>query len=190
MDNRVSSSFAILAGVLLTIASPPIVAKNPWVDLFNALGSQLTVLKALAAVMLVFGTLGGITICLGGYLSFKNHLRSGKELIGLGTGVGLADLLLRLAQAGNIDPREWFGWGGLVLAVLAGRHIHGPDASYAGEIRQLFAGFRARFSKKDPKKLRRRRSRRVRARRTRVSTGQDYLGRNKKREGKGAGEED
>jgi len=189
VDNRISSSFAILAGVLLTIASPPIVVKNPWVDLFNALGSQLTVLKVLAAVMLVFGTLGGITIILGGYLSFKNHLRSGKELIGLGTGVGLADLLL-LAQTGTVDPREWFGWGGLVLAVLAGRHIHGPDASYAGEIRKLLAGLRARFSKKDPKKLQRRRTRRVRARRTQVSTGQDYLGRNKKREGKGAGEED
>lgn len=89
-----------------------------------------------------------------------------------------------------MTPVNGSGGGGLVLAVLAGRHIRGPDASYAGEIRKLLAGFRTRFSKKDPKKVRRRRSRRVMARRTRVSTGQDDLGRNKKREGKGAGEED
>jgi hypothetical protein len=189
VDNRISSAFAIVAGVLLTIASPPIVAQNPWVNLFDALGSQLTVLKAIAAVMLVLGTLGGLTICLGGYLCFKNHLRTGKELIGIGTGVGLADLLL-LAQTGAIGAREWFGWGGLVLAVLAGRHIHGPEASYVGEIRRLFTGLRARLSGKDPKKLQRKHSRRAKVRRTRLSTGQDDLGRNKKREGQGPGEQD
>lgn len=177
-----------MAGVLLTIATPPIVAENPWVGLFNTLGDQLTALKVIAGIMLVLGSLGGITICLGGILCFKNHLRSGKELVGLGTGVGLADLLL-LAQTKGLGPQEWTGWSGLVLAILAGRHLHGPDASYAGELRKLLASLRTRLSGKNQKKIRRKYSRRLRARRSRISTGHDDLVRNKKREGKAAGEE-
>ena len=130
---------------------------------------------------------GGATICAGGILCFKNHLRSGKELIGLGTGVGLADMLL-LAYSGTFRPPEWLGWGGLALAVLAGRHIHGPEASYAGEIRKLFVALRTRFHRKNRKQVRRRRSRRRRgrqaqqAKQARASTGQYDLSRDKKGE--------
>jgi len=100
-------------------------------------------------------------------LSLKNHLRSGKELIGLGTGVGVADLILVL-NSGQFGPLEWIGWGSLVLAVLAARHIHGPEASYAGEIRRLLEALRTRL-KKNQKRARRRQ---YKARQARASVGQ------------------
>ncbi|HEY5620218.1 MAG TPA: hypothetical protein VIK88_01015, partial [Candidatus Bathyarchaeia archaeon] len=142
---------------------------------------------ALAYLMSILVQFGGATICAGGMLCLKNHLRSGKELIGLGTGVGLADLLL-LAHSGTFGPPEWLGWGGLVLTVLAGRHIHGPESSYAGEIRKLLLALRTRLHRKNRKQVRRRRSRRLRgrqaqqAKQARPSTGQYDLSRDKKSE--------
>ncbi len=109
----------------------------------------------------------------------KRHLRSGKELIGIGTGVGLADLLL-LAHSGTFGPLEWLGWGGLVLAILAGRHVHGPEASYAGEIRRLVVALRTRLKRQ--RKQAQKRSRRLRARRAKQLTGQHNFGRDKEGE--------
>lgn len=184
VDNRISSSLAIVAGVLLAIAHPPLVqTTNAWTNLFVELSrGGLTVFAVLAFIMSVLVQFVGITICLGGVLSFKSHLRSGKELIGLATGVGLADLLL-LAQGGSFGPSEWVGWTGLVLAVLAGRHLHGPEASYAGEVRKLLGALRARLVRKNVKKrVRKRHSRSLRARRVRPSTVEYDVGSNKKGE--------
>ncbi len=173
-----------MAGVLLTIARNPLGhATNPWKELFDTLSnSGQPFFGALAGFMYVLATFGGATISLGGVLSFKNHVRSGKELVGLGTGVGLADLLL-IAHSGTFGPAEWLGWGGLFLSVLAGRHLHGPEASYAGEIRRMLTALRGRIYKRSRKQARRRRSRRLQARRHEPLSGEYDLGGNKKGEG-------
>ncbi len=170
---------------MLSVARPAFVQPtNAWQDLFNQLKSNsgLSFFAVLAGIMWVLTQFGGLTIGLGGVLSLKNHLRSGKELIGLGTGVGLADLLL-LAHSGTIGPYEWVGWSGLVLSVLAGRHIHGPEASYAGELRRLITTLRARLAGKNARKaVRRRHSRSLRAKRIRSSTAEYDVRNNKKRQ--------
>ena len=173
-----------MAGVFLTIARNPIrQTSNAWADLFTTLrDSGQPIFGALALFMSVLVIFGGATICIGGLLSFKGHLRSGKELIGLGTGVGLADLLL-LAHSGTFGPPEWLGWGGLFLAVLAGRHIHGPEASYAGELRRMIGTLRARIMKRNRKEAKRRRSRRIRVRQAGALSREYDLSRNKKGEG-------
>lgn len=183
----------MIGGAILTITRPillrllPAQATNAWANLFSELSSngQLTIFSVLAYVMSILVQFSGITIMIGGLLCYKNHLRSGKELVGLGTTVGLADLLLLVPSlaSGQLGPPLWFAWGGLVCSVFADRHIHGPQASYAGEVRKLLAGLRARLVKKNvKKKVRRRRSRSLRAKRVKPSTVEYEVGSDKKGE--------
>jgi len=181
----------MVGGIMLTItrqavqALLPAQATNGWTNLFNVLspGGQLTVFGVLALAISYLVQFSGVTIFIGGLLSFKNHVRSGKELVGLGTTVGLADLLLLVpALASNQQgPPLWFAWLGLLFSVFADRHIKGPQASYAGEVRKLLTALKGRFNPHVRKRhLRRRRARRIRARRTNPSTGQYNVSRDKK----------
>lgn len=193
IDNRYSSTLAMIGGAILTITRPillrllPAQVTNAWADLFRALSSngQLTVFGVLAYIMSILVQFSGITIFIGGLLCHKNHLRSGKELVGLGTTVGLADLLLLVPSLASdiLGPPLWVAWFGLACSVFADRHIHGPQASYAGEVRRLLGALRARLARKNVKKrLRKRRSRGIRARRVRPSTVEYEVGGNKKGE--------
>jgi hypothetical protein len=148
---------------------------NGWATLFGSLssGGQLTVFSFLANVMSILVQFSGPTIFLGGLLSFREHIRSGKELVSLGTTVGFADLLLLLpALASNqFGPPLWIAWCGLLFSVFASRHIKGPQSSYAGEVRKLLINLRIRLNSKDNKRrLARRRSRRARVRKEAQST--------------------
>lgn len=183
----------MIGGAILTITRPilqrllPSQVTNAWADLFKALSSngQLTVFSVLAYIMSILVQFSGGTIFIGGLLCLRNHLRSGKELVGLGTTVGFADLLLLAPSlvSDTLGPPLWFAWFGLACSVFADRHIRGPQASYAGEVRKLLGALRARLSRKNEKKrLRRRRSRAIRARRVRPSTVEYEVGGNKKGE--------
>ncbi len=180
----------MVGGTILTITRPvllrllPNQATNGWATLFNTLSpnGQITVFSVLAGIMSILVQFSGITIFIGGFLCYRNHLRSGKELVGLGTTVGLADLLLLIPSLGSdtFGPPLWVAWCGLACSVFADRHIRGPQASYAGEVKRLLAALRARFVKKNVKKrLRRRRARSLRAKRVRPSTVQYEVGGNK-----------
>ncbi len=59
-------------------------------------------------------------------------------------------------------PPLWFAWAGLAFSVFADRHIRGPRASYAGEVRKLLVALRTRVKSKARKKQLRRRRRRIR----------------------------
>ncbi len=148
------------------IAVLPAQATNGWATLFQELspGGQVTVFSILAGTMSILVQFSGITIFIGGILCFKGHVRSGKELVGLGTTVGFADLLLLIpALASNQQgPPLWFAWAGLAFSVFADRHIRGPRASYAGEVRKLLVALRTRVKSKARKKQLRRRRRRIR----------------------------
>jgi len=148
------------------IAVLPAQATNGWATLFQELspGGQVTVFSILAGTMSILVQFSGITIFIGGILCFKGHVRSGKELVGLGTTVGFADLLLLIpALASNQQgPPLWFAWAGLAFSVFADRHIRGPRASYAGEVRKLLVALRTRVKSKARKKQLRRRRRRFR----------------------------
>ncbi len=174
IDNRYSSALAMVAGVILTLTRPvlsnlvPGQASNPWLALFTSLSSNgLTVFSVLAGILAILVQIGGVTIFLGGLLCYANHLRSGKELVGLGTTFGLVDLVISVPSlaSGSLGPPLWIAWVGLFCAVFADRHIKGPKDSYAGEVRKLFTSLRSRMSRERvSKKKRERQARRSRAR--------------------------
>ena len=174
IDNRYSSALAMAAGVILTVTRPvlsnlvPGQASNPWLSLFTSLSSNgLTVFSVLAGILAVLVQIGGVTIFVGGLLCYANHLRIGKELVGLGTTFGLVDLVVSAPSlaSGNLGPPLWVAWVGLFCAVFADRHIKGPKDSYAGEVRKLLVSLRSRISRERvSKKKRERQAKRVRAR--------------------------
>jgi hypothetical protein len=173
IDNRYSSSLAMVAGVILTVTRPvlsnlvPGNASNPWLGLFTSLSSNgLTVFSVLAGFLAILVQVGGVTIFLGGLLCYANHLRSGKELVGIGTTFGLVDLLSSIPSlaSDSYGPPLWIAWIGLFFAVFADRHIKGPKDSYAGEVRKLLVSLRTRIGReKVAKKKRERQARRARA---------------------------
>ena len=164
----------MVAGIILTLTRPvlsnlvPGTASNPWLGLFTSLSSNgLTVFSVLAGILAILVQIGGVTISLGGLLCYANHLRSGKELVGIGTTFGLVDLLTSIPSlaSGSYGPPLWIAWVGLFCAVFADRHIKGPKDSYAGEVRKLLVSLRSRMSRERvSKKKRERQARRVRAR--------------------------
>jgi hypothetical protein len=164
----------MIAGIILTLTRPVLAnlvpgnASNPWLGLFTSLSSNgLTVFSVLAGTLAILVQIGGVTIFLGGLLCYANHLRSGKELVGLGTTFGLVDLLTSIPSlaSGSYGPPLWIAWVGLFCAVFADRHIKGPKDSYAGEVRKLLVSLRSRMSRERvSKKKRERQARRARAR--------------------------
>jgi hypothetical protein len=174
LDNRYSSALAMIAGIMITttrLLLPrfyPSQTVNGWAVLFNQLSTAgLRPFAFLAGALSLLVQFGGVSIFIGGLLCVKNHLRSGKELVSIGTTFGFADLLLALPSLTTSESGPIYlavaGWAGLLFAVLASRHIKGPRRTYAGEVRWFMSSLGRRFSRDDE----RRRERRVRRRRAR-----------------------
>ena len=175
IDNRYSSSLAMIAGVMITVtrlAIPqfyPNQATNGWASLFNDLSSGgFSIFALLAGIVSLLVQFGGISIFIGGVLCLRRHLRSGKELVGIGTTFGFADLLLAIPSLASSSAGpiyfEVVAWMGLLFAVFASRHIKGPRGTYAGEVRKLVTGLRRRLVRQEARRRRERRARRRRAR--------------------------
>lgn len=145
----------MLAGILLTYGQCDFCSKsgNAWADLFSSLSEHqgITFAVIFAFVMLYLVQFSGVTMFVGGLLSYKSHIRSGKELVGLGTGVGLADLLLRFSTGSLAVYGSSATLAGLIIAVFASRHIHGPHATYAEEVHKLFLGLKKRILREETK---------------------------------------
>ncbi|HZD12643.1 MAG TPA: hypothetical protein VE177_03900 [Candidatus Binatus sp.] len=145
---------SMLAGVLLTLGRYT-QSENAWSNLFAHLsGSNATlgsiIASGIAFVMQYLVQFGGVTMFVGGVLSYRNHIRSGKEMVGLGTSVGLADLLLGFTT-GSFTLYQPLGWAGLAIAVFASRHLHGPHATYAEEMQKIFNGLKKRILREETK---------------------------------------
>lgn len=164
----------MIAGVMITttrLLIPqfyPNQATNGWATLFTELSNLgYTPFALIARTLSLLVQFGGFSIFLGGVLCLKNHLRSGKELVGIGTTVGFADLLLALPSLALHGSGPVYlavvGWTGLLFAILASRHIKGPKRTYAGEVRWFMSSLGQRIVPQD----RRRRDRRLRRRRGR-----------------------
>ncbi len=179
IDNRYSSALAMIGGGILTIVQVLAVVQlvsstvlppqgtNGWYTLFNTLsnnGADLSVFAVLALVMSVLTGASGPAVLIGGGLCLANHLRSGKELVGVGATLGFSDLLLRLpVLLSAAGPVLWVAWMGLLFTVFANRHIKGPSSTYVGEVRRLWATMRQRLISREREKkriVRRRRARR------------------------------
>jgi hypothetical protein len=174
IENRYSSTLAMVAGVMITITRLlipqfyPSQSINGWTILFTQLSSAgLKPFSFLADALSLLVEFGGISIFLGGVLCYRNHLRSGKEFVGIGATFGFADLLLALPSLASSASGPVYlavvGWMGLLFAVLANRHIKGPKRTYAGEVRWFMSSLGRKFTREDE----RRRDRRLRRRRNR-----------------------
>src|SRR3989442_13620972 len=164
----------MISGVMITatrLSIPqfyPSQATNGWANLFAELSNGgLTLFAVLAGTISFLVQFGGVSIFIGGLLCYKNHLRSGKEFVGIGTTFGFADLLLAIPSLGSSSSGPIYlvvvAWTGLLFALFAGRHIKGPKRSYASEVRKLLAGRRVRILREAKKKRTERRLRRRRA---------------------------
>lgn len=189
IKNHHASLVAMVAGTIMTatrLVLPnffPSQATNGWANLFSTLssGGQITVFLVLAGVISFLVQFGGVSIFGGGVLCYKEHLRSGKELMSIGTTVGFADLILSIPSvaSANYAPPYLIAWMGLFLGVFAGRHIHGPTATYAGEFRK-FVSFVKRSFVKEEKKITTRRKAKPIPVKPALSTARQYNNANDK----------
>jgi len=76
--------------------------------------------------LIVLSSLGGLTVVLGGFLIWKDHVSSGKFFIGIGAGMSvflIVFLLITLATSGDlysvVAQYGILGWLGIFLAFLA-----------------------------------------------------------------------
>lgn len=161
IKNHHASLLAMIAGIIMTatrLVLPnffPSQASNGWASLFATLssGGTITVFLVIAGIISFLVQFGGVSIFIGALLCYKEHLRLGKELMGIGTTVGFADLLLSIPSvaSANYAPPYLIAWLGLFLAVFAGRHVHGPSSTYASEVRKFMSFLKRGFVKEEPK---------------------------------------
>ena len=77
-------------------------------------------------VLIVLSSLGGLTVIVGGFLIWKDHVSTGKFLIRIGAGISVflaLFLLIALFTSGNLSSvvaqYGVLGWIGIFLAFLA-----------------------------------------------------------------------
>jgi hypothetical protein len=86
----------------------------------------LQVADAIALILIVISLAGGLSVLAGAFLIYKNHVGTGKLLIGLGAGVGIPWLIMlaiSLVPTGQvaavIAQHSSIGWIGVILAFVA-----------------------------------------------------------------------
>jgi len=129
--NQVAIVLSIVAGVLLIISG-----SRGTTGIYGIILDKLTLVtqdplilsaaSTIALILIVFTAVGGFLVLLGGYLIYKNHVGTGKLLIGLGGGVGIPWLLLMIVLSAFIGgvtsviaEHSVVGWAGVILAVIA-----------------------------------------------------------------------
>jgi len=77
-------------------------------------------------VLILLSSLGGLTVIAGGFLILKDHVSTGKFLIGIGAGISIflvLFLLITLFTSGDLSSLiaqyGVVGWIGIILAFLA-----------------------------------------------------------------------
>jgi len=77
-------------------------------------------------LLIVLSSLGGLTVIIGGFLIWKDHVSTGKFLIGIGAGMSIfliLFVLITLATSGDLSSviaqYGILGWLGILLAFLA-----------------------------------------------------------------------
>jgi len=86
----------------------------------------LTITAMVALFLIILSLLGGFTVILGGYLTYRNHIGTGKMLIGLGAGVGipwflyiLVTIMVTQEATAIIAQHTIAGWTGIILSFIA-----------------------------------------------------------------------
>jgi len=78
-----------------------------WAAIFDRLSTAgFRPFSFLAGALSLVLEFGGASILIGGFLYYRNHLRTGKEFVGIGATLGFADLLLALPSLVNADSES------------------------------------------------------------------------------------
>ena len=129
--NVVAASLSIVAGVLFIISGThgPVGTYELILQKLPTLINDELILSIATTIALVFITislLGGFVLFAGAYLIYKDHSRTGKLVIGLGTGAGIPWLILILATliytenaATVLAQYSTLGWIGIIMALAA-----------------------------------------------------------------------
>lgn len=115
--NSRAALLAVLGGLLLLVAGWSGVSGIDHV--FALLDSWLgptSALRDLAWVLGGIASLGGVAVLLGAYLLFRDHVRTGRILILLGSGMGTLTLLIFLAR--NLAEEDFSYLTAVLPAIL------------------------------------------------------------------------
>ena len=133
LDSRrwVATVLSIVAGVLLLVSG----IRGPvgtyelvqeQLPLFIENQQVLQVANTVALVLIAISLAGGLSVLAGAFLIYKNHIGTGKLLIGLGAGVGIPWLIMlaiTLVTSGQvaavIAQHSTIGWIGVILSFAA-----------------------------------------------------------------------
>lgn len=122
---------AIVAGVFLIVSGTrgPVGIYETIMKTLSMITSDPLILSVAGTIALVFVTLsslGGFTVILGGFLAYRNHVRTGKLLMSIGAGFGIFSfilLLITIVLSGDLSivTSEYspIGWVGIILSFVA-----------------------------------------------------------------------
>jgi hypothetical protein len=129
--NLVAAALSVVAGMLLIISGThgPIGTYEFILQKLPTLINDeliLSIAGTIALVLITISLLGGFIVIAGAYLIYKDHARTGKLAIGLGTGAGIPWLiliLLTLVTAKDtstvLAQYSTIGWIGIITALAA-----------------------------------------------------------------------
>jgi len=122
--------FSVVAAVLLLVSG----IRGPvgtyelvreQLPLFIQNQQGLQVADTVAVVLIAISLAGGLSVLAGGFLIYRNHVGTGKLLIGLGAGVGIPWLIMLVITlittqqvAAVIAQHSSLGWIGVILAFV------------------------------------------------------------------------
>jgi hypothetical protein len=129
--NLAAAAVSFLAGILLIVSGTQgpvavyeLVLQN--LSTFVADSALLSVLTIVVLILIGLSSLGGLAVMIAGYMIYRNHVRMGKIMIGLGAGVGIPWLILIVfsfavtRELSSIAAQHsLIGWIGVLLAFIA-----------------------------------------------------------------------
>jgi len=127
----VSIVFAAVVGVLLLVSGvrgPIGTYELVRTQLPSVLGNSqfLQVVNFVALVFIAIALGGGLSVLVGAFLIYRDHVGTGKVFIGLGAGVGIPWLIMlavTLVTSGEVATvvaqHTSLGWAGVILAFAA-----------------------------------------------------------------------
>ena len=120
----VAGVLLLLSGIRGPVGTYELVREQ--LPLFIQNQQVLQVADTVALVLIAISLAGGLSVITGAYLIYRNHVGTGKLLIGLGAGVGipwlimLAITLITTQQvAAVIVQHNSIGWIGVILAFVS-----------------------------------------------------------------------
>ena len=123
--NKKAMGMAIIAGILLLISGVSGLATWETIkDFVTAHIIDNSIVQIIFAILIFIASLGGISVIIGGFIIWKDKIRTGKFMISLGAGFGIIGLIFSIIVMifeNNFTITTFFSIGsiGLILSIVA-----------------------------------------------------------------------